>query len=142
MACPGNARLAWCVVVNMTRTLGAVGLTIAATIAVAVGASAGAQTEPGSIHGTPQRGPAGTVVTISDVDDVCPGQMTIFLAEQREEAARIGERPFAPPSGRFTVPMVAPGAYQILLACPDRGLGGARFIVEPSAVSADPMLAG
>jgi hypothetical protein len=124
----------------MTLKLGVVGFGLVAAIAAVT--SAGAQTEPGSIRGTPQRGPAGTVVTISEVNDVCPGLMTIFLAEQRDDPAHIGEQPFTPPSGTFTVPMVAPGAYQVLLACPDRGLGGTRFIVEASAVSADPRLAG
>ena len=104
--------------------------------------AAGAQSELGPTRSSPERGPAGTVVTISGVDDVCAGQMTIFFAEQRDNPQRIGEQPFAPPSGTFTIPVVAPGAYQILLACPDRGLGGNRFVVEPNAVSVDPQLAG
>jgi hypothetical protein len=124
----------------MRLELSVVGFGVIAALAVVT--SAGAPAEPGPVRGTPQRGPAGTVVTISEVDDVCPGQMTIFLAEQRDDPERIGEQSFTPPSEAFTVPAVAPGAYQVLLACPDRGLGGTRFIVEPSAVSVDPRLAG
>jgi hypothetical protein len=119
------------------RVLAAFVLAFAALMGVST-----ADSDERQIIGTPLNGPPGTVVTVTEVPDECPGELIVLIAPLED----VGDNPpgdlFIPPRGTFTIPDIPEGVYQILFACPGHGLGGFRFGVTPAAIAADARFAG